>query len=115
MKNSLSESYERLNNIDEEIINNIDQEEIENDVLESARVVEFYHVLMVGVTLKLKSIKISDSDKDSVKSLNQSKRILPKLELTVFNGNPVEWQGFWDQFNLSIHRHEGLCDIDLTI
>ena len=44
LKNSLSESYERLNNIEKEIINNLDQEEIENDVLESARVVEFCHV-----------------------------------------------------------------------
>ena len=49
--------------------------------MESARVVEFYLVLMAGVTLKLKSIKISDSDKDSVKSLNQPKYVLPKLEL----------------------------------
>ena len=67
---------------------------------------------MAGVTLKLKSIKISDSDEDSIKSLNQTKCVCPKLKFPVFNGNPVEWQGFWDQFNLSIHRHEDLCDID---
>ena len=67
---------------------------------------------MAGVTLKLKNIKITDSDKDSVKSLNQSTCVLTKFELQVFNGNPVEWQGFWYQFNFSIHRHEGLCDID---
>ena len=49
LKNNLSESHERPYYIDEEILNNLGQVKIENDVLESARVVEFYHVLMAGV------------------------------------------------------------------
>ena len=57
------------------MINNLDQEEIENDVLESETVVEFYRVLIAGVTLKLKSIKTSDSDKDSAKILNPPVRV----------------------------------------
>ena len=82
---------------------------MKNYVLESARVVEFYHVLM---NEKLESKKISDSVKDSVKILNQTKCVFHKLELPIFNGNPVEWQGFRDHFSLSINRQEGLCDID---
>ena len=106
----------KLNNIDEEILSNLGQEEIENNFSESAKVFEIYHVLMVRVTLKLKSIKINDSNKDSAKSLNQSKCVLHKLESPVFNGNSVEWQSFCDQYSISIHRHKGLCDIDrLTI
>ena len=43
---NLSDSSERLKNIDKEMINKLDLEKIENDVLESAREVEFHHVLM---------------------------------------------------------------------
>ena len=83
LKNSLTESYERLNNIDEEMINNLDHEEIENDVLESARVVEFYRVLIAGVPLKLKNIKTSDSDKYSAKILNSSVRDRVRVRVRV--------------------------------
>ena len=37
---------------------------------------------------------------------------LPKLELPIFKGSPLEWQGFWDQFEVSIHRNESISDID---
>ena len=37
---------------------------------------------------------------------------LPKLEFPVFKGNPLEWQSFYDQFNISIHQNKTLSDID---
>ena len=37
---------------------------------------------------------------------------LPKIELPVFSGDPLKWQGFWDQFDISIHQNESLSDID---
>ena len=37
---------------------------------------------------------------------------LPKLELTKFDGNILNWQVFWDQFNSSIHLNNNISDID---
>ena len=36
---------------------------------------------------------------------------LPKLELTKFDGNILNWQVFWDQFNSSIHLNNNISDI----
>ena len=37
---------------------------------------------------------------------------LPKLGLPQFAGNPLDWQGFWDQFRVSIHDNPSVNDID---
>ena len=37
---------------------------------------------------------------------------LPKLVLPTFNGDPLNYHGFRDQFNASIHLNENLSDID---
>ena len=37
---------------------------------------------------------------------------LPKIELTKFYGNILNWQVFWDQFNCSIHLNNNISDID---
>ena len=112
LKNKLNEAYENLGSIDEEIINLLDPENIEVDVLDSEKIVESFHELLAEITLKLNSVKISDSDKHSdVSSMNRNCK-LPKLELPVFMGNPLKWQGFWDQFNVAINENNTLSDID---
>ena len=37
---------------------------------------------------------------------------MPKLGLPPFAGNPLDWQGFWDQFRVSIHDKSSVNDID---
>ena len=37
---------------------------------------------------------------------------LPKLGLPQFAGNPLDWQGFWDQFRVSIQDKSSVNDID---
>ena len=37
---------------------------------------------------------------------------MPKLGLSQFAGNPLDWQGFWDQFRVSIHDKSSVNDID---
>ena len=44
---------------------------------------------------------------------NTRKKInLPKLQLPVFSGNPMEWLTFWDSFESSIHSDSELQDVD---
>ena len=37
---------------------------------------------------------------------------LPKLPLLTFNGNPTEWNTFWDGFKVSIDQHSGLANVE---
>ena len=37
---------------------------------------------------------------------------LPKFEFLVFKGNPLGWQSFYDQINISIHQDKILTDVD---
>ena len=45
-------------------------------------------------------------------STTSSQCKLAKLELPVFSSYPLEWQGFWDQFNVAINLNESITDID---
>ena len=40
----------------------------------------------------------------------QSNR-LPKLVLPSFNGNPLEWQSFWDTFRSAVHDNSTISDV----
>ena len=37
---------------------------------------------------------------------------LPELELKPFDGSALNWQSFWDRFDLSIHKNTDLNSID---
>ena len=44
------------------------------------------------------NLKIKNFGQSSVENFYQSKHIFPKLELSIFDRNHIEWEGFWDQF-----------------
>ena len=95
-------------------MNLVDPADVEADVLESLTFFEPSHEVLASITLKLNAIKISDSESSSVRSAGSVtvRCKLSKLELPIFTGNPLEWQGFWDQFNVSIHVNESISDVD---
>ena len=68
---------------------------------------------LVPRSLKLENMRLKDSkqrfERGDNKILNTK---LPKLEFPVFKGNPLEWQSFYDQFNISIHQNKTLSNID---
>ena len=59
-------------------------------------------------------------DRNSLRSSNSSplpvnksvKVKLPKLEISKFNGDVINWQRFWDQFRSAIHENNSISDID---
>ena len=113
LKISLNEQCDELSTIDNEIINSLEPENVETDVFESMTITEPYHEIKAELILKLEEFKINETDKRSEKSNSFSvSSKLPKIELPVFSGDPLKWQGFWDQFDISIHQNESLSDID---
>ena len=37
---------------------------------------------------------------------------LPKLNLPVFNGDPLKWLTFWDSFDVGVNSKPGLSEVD---
>ena len=115
LKNNLVGMIEALNAIDEEVMNSIEPQNVEADVLESMKILEPTHELLAEVSMKLDSfdagVMQGKESSGSFKSVSARCK-LPKFELPSFKGDALKWQGFWDQFNSSIHQNEELNDID---
>ena len=76
-------------------------------------IMESVHEILDEITLKLENMKFTDSEQIFERGNNKIlKTKLPKLEFPVFKGNPVEWQSFYDQFNISIHQKKTSNDSD---
>ena len=116
-KSMLDSACSQLNEIDSEILQLLDPEKISDDEVESMG-------LMLPATetdalLDIKLLEISKSNGSTSVSLpsasvssGASVSRLPKIELPTFKGDPLKWQGFWDQFKISIHENERINDID---
>ena len=61
----------------------------------------------------LSSLDISNQESTPRTTQIQDVRVkLPKLELSKFDGDIINWQGFWDQFLIAIHENDSLADND---
>ena len=114
LKGNLDRTINRLNQLDEEILNSLDPDSIEDDMSESMTVLRPTYEVLVGLTVKLEKLSLPASTPaipPSTSSVNVNCK-LPELELPVFKGQALKWQGFWDQFNVAIHQNESLSDIN---
>jgi len=116
LKNNLVSKLEQLNYLNDEVMNFLKPEEVERDVLECMEFTDPTHELLAEVTSKLQSLAVTHSEvgqasASSAKSTSSRCR-LPKFELPIFKGDPLSWQGFWDQFSTSINDNEDITDID---
>jgi len=98
-----------LNIIDDEILNLIDPQDVEEDVLQSALYLDPTFELLAAVTNKCEILRaesssaihpITNGSGVSKNSSISSQCKLPKFELPSFNGDPLLWQGFWDQLSM---------------
>jgi len=116
LKNNLVSKLEQLNYLNDEVMNFLKPEEVERDVLECMEFTDPTHELLAEVTSKLQSLAVTHSEvgqasASSAKSTSSRCR-LPKFELPIFKGDPLSWQGFWDQFSTSINDNDDITDID---
>ena len=107
----------------EEILSLVKPEEIGTEVINRMKSLEPTYQVLAQAELKLEQFKHSQNS--STASLQSGLSLgghsssspqayckLPKLGLPQFAGNPLDWQGFWDQFRVSIHDNPSVNDID---
>ena len=115
LKNGLLEKIDKVKEIDQKILDILPQEESEKE-LQDILVLEDLHFELLakidGCLKKappppsLRSLDISYSGSTPRTTQTKDVRVkLPKLELSKFDGDIINWQGFWDQFLIAIHEN----------
>ena len=118
------EKVEASNGEVEELI--VEEEALVTDIEDSCAWNDAYFDIMVKIDDALK--KHSDtkvfenkasSDKSPPEVIPNSSDVikkrevkLPKIELKSFDGDILNWQTFWDQFESSVHSNISLSDVD---
>ena len=126
LKNTLTQLITQYGTVHEEILSLVKPEEIGMEVINHMKSLEPTYQVLAQAELKLEQFK--HSQHSSTASLQSGLSLgglgghsssspqahckLPKLGLPQFAGNPLDWQGFWDQFRVSIHDNPSVNDID---
>ena len=102
--------------LEEEIFKLLDQEEAEHDLSNCLVRNDEIFELIVAIEEKLTEKKETPINTDSLENISnyaeQIKCKLPKLVITEFDGNVLNWQTFWGQFESRIHSKINVNNID---
>ena len=117
-KTMLNKATEQLSDIDDKVVALLEPDQVPNDVVESMEMQDKATFVESEIDFRISQIvKANESTSSltlptpSVSSISNVSK-LPKIELPVFKGDPLKWQGYWDQFQTSIHNNERITDID---
>ena len=121
--NSVTSLVEQLATVHNEILSLIDLKDIGPEILNHMKEVEPSHQVLARAELKLEKIKQAQSLSNSSASYSLGAAgfstngrgahcKLRKLALREFTGELLNWQGFWDQYQVSIHNNLTISDID---
>lgn len=117
-KKTLLNVVQQLEVANEEVLKSLEPEFVEADVVESFQVIAPVNELEASIDLKFGEINLKESQgtPSNSPSIVRSSTVvscrLPKMDIPIFKGDPLLWQGFWDQFQVTIHDNESLGDID---
>ena len=94
-----------VSELDEEVQNALEDEEaLAADMMGSS---EF----LITITECVKLVdQIVNAHKHQMSSGLTKSVALPTISLPTFNGSPLEWQGFWDIYNATIHQRQDIAD-----
>ena len=74
---------------------------------------ESVHEILPEINSKLEKMRFKNSEQSFERGDNKILNTkLPELEFPVFKENPLKWQSFYDQFNISIHQNKTLNVVD---
>ena len=111
LKATFSNKIEQIKLLDNHIVSLLKTEESENKFVEIVTRDDKNTRILTKIQHVLHKIKIKESQiippvQNFTLRDNKVKGIpvkFPKLDISKFTGNILNWQGFWDQFNSAIH------------
>lgn len=106
-KKTLSSIVDQLSKADDDVSKSLEPDAVAADVVESMAFIAPANELEAILDLKLSEMNtVKELAPSSIGSSSSNACRLPKMEISVFSGDPLMWQGFWDQFQVSIHENE---------
>ena len=118
IKNRIKEKHEKIKDLDEKILLLLEQDESEaeldsiitrDDGLQLTFLKIERNLNKVNNTPSVHSLSLSNQGSSSQSDVPVN---LPKLNIKKFNGDIINWQGFWDQFDSAINQKENISVID---
>ena len=89
--------------LEKELCENLNQGSNYNRTLAK---IDFYLNKVLTVAFSLENLNILCSTQSY-----ENKVKLPRIELSKFNGDIIEWKGFWDQFKSTVHEDNNISAI----
>ena len=121
LKNRFLTKTQQIKTFDDEYLKLLNPEEFEIELSEIVPRDDKHIRIVAKIDHVLNKVKIQQTTPvPNISTLSLANREtltkiavkLPKIELTKFYGNILNWQVFWDQFNCSIHLNNNISDID---
>ena len=120
-KNNIAEQNEQIKQLNNEILELVQVEEFDKQMNSTFLFNCKIHDLLsrIETSLFLPSTTnptiTNASDLDSVSSNPQNNSHvdakLPKIEISKFNGKPIEWQSFCDQISAAVHSKTNIAEV----
>ena len=122
----LKQHIDELKDLDETILPQVNPDQQDADTV---KVYEYRYKLTDGIAdleLKLKQHEVAEARRNApqqqVQAVNSGgtgasadtglrHERVPEMDLTEFNGNPLDWEPFWDDFRLSVDARTDLTTI----
>ena len=117
LKKSYLSDVEKIQAQNDNILALLKGQELENELFENLiqdsnynrtlAKIDFYLNKVPTVASSLENLNIPSSTQN-----HENKVKLPRLELSKFNGDTIEWKGFWDQFKSIVHENNNISAIE---
>ena len=118
-KATVSGVLEQLTVCHNKIISFINPKEVEAEVIEHMKGIEPSYSILAAADLKIEQLKMQSQIESPIPSsglvhanVSPVQCKLPKILLPEFSGDPLKWQGFWDQYQVAIDNKNNISDID---
>jgi hypothetical protein len=115
LKSTLLKNVEQYSIVHEEILSLTDTESVGTEVISHMKSLEPSYQVLARTDLELEKIKCDQTNSTATYSAwsvggnntvsSQVYCKLPKITLPQFTGDPLAWQVFWDQYQVSVHNN----------
>jgi len=122
LKTSHEDKLKRINLLDDEILAALKDEEYDAEFDDAMLAKEHCYEVLVRIDNCLSEASATRNIGERAASVSgdsitssaaaEVKVLLPKIKLEAFDGNPLNWISFWDQFKSAVHERAELSNIN---